>query len=265
MSEDLSGTTSDAFTRAVADLYDFYFRGVPGDVEFYVRQAKEQGGPALELGCGTGRVAAALAEAGVPTVGVDREREMLSRAAVRVAGLGPAVQARLSLVCADMRALPFQGSFASAILAYNSFLHLLTPSDQLACLHSVREALRPGGVLICHLFDPDPYVLATRDGRIERSAGFLNPRTGRRVLVELAGRVDPTEQRMTQTFFFEEIDQEGRSVSRRAATLTLRYVYRWEMEHLLARCGFRVRELFGGFREEPYRPRGEQVWIAERL
>src|SRR5438552_5870730 len=44
---------------------------VAGDVEFYRGLAKETGGPVLEVGCGTGRVAMALAADGHDVVGID--------------------------------------------------------------------------------------------------------------------------------------------------------------------------------------------------
>jgi methylase of polypeptide subunit release factors len=50
------------FVRA----YDAFYAGEPpqiaGDVAFYEHLARETGGPMLDLGCGTGPIALALAE-----------------------------------------------------------------------------------------------------------------------------------------------------------------------------------------------------------
>ena len=88
------------FVRA----YDaFYAGGAPpiaGDIAFYDRLAQATGGPVLELGCGTGRIALALAQAGLSLTGVDvsagmlalarRKSERLAAAATRIrAGLSP--------------------------------------------------------------------------------------------------------------------------------------------------------------------------------
>jgi len=61
------------------EAYDaFYLGGAPigRDVVFYERLAREIGGSVLELACGTGRVALALAEAGLEITGVDRRTEV---------------------------------------------------------------------------------------------------------------------------------------------------------------------------------------------
>ena len=68
------------FVRA----YDaFYAGGAPpiaGDIAFYDRLAQATGGPVLELGCGTGRIALALAQAGLSLTGVDVSAGMLALA-----------------------------------------------------------------------------------------------------------------------------------------------------------------------------------------
>ena len=69
-----------------------------GDVELFRRLAAETGGPILEIGAGTGRVAAALAESGFEVVGVDRSTAMLRLAEERRASLAPEVAARLTPV-----------------------------------------------------------------------------------------------------------------------------------------------------------------------
>ena len=65
------------FVRA----YDvFYVAGAPigGDVAFYERLARETSGGVLEVACGTGRIALALAETGLEITGVDISEGMLS-------------------------------------------------------------------------------------------------------------------------------------------------------------------------------------------
>ena len=58
--------------------YDCLELGQPGDVRFYVEEARRAGAPVLELGCGTGRTLIPVAQAGIDIVGLDRSPAMLS-------------------------------------------------------------------------------------------------------------------------------------------------------------------------------------------
>ena len=53
-------------------------------------------------------------------------------------------------------------------------------------------------------------------------------------------------------------------ISKTYAPLTLRYVYRYEMQHLLELCGYKIEALYGDFRRGLFRYGGEQIWIARR-
>lgn len=89
----------------------------------------------LDLGCGTGTLAARLVDAGARPVGADRSAPMLARARREHRGI--------DLVRADARALPFAGAF-DAVLS-NAVLHWIPERDQDAALAAVHGALVPGG------------------------------------------------------------------------------------------------------------------------
>ena len=48
----------------IAELYDPWSRSVTEDVAFYVAEARRSGGPIVELGVGTGRIAIPIAPGG---------------------------------------------------------------------------------------------------------------------------------------------------------------------------------------------------------
>lgn len=103
------------FVRA----YDaFYVGGAPigGDVAFYERLARDTGGGVLELACGTGRIALALAEAGLEITGVDISEGMLSVARRKVAARPLSVQQRLTLIQQDMSELDLGRRFGFVFL-----------------------------------------------------------------------------------------------------------------------------------------------------
>jgi ubiquinone/menaquinone biosynthesis C-methylase UbiE len=86
-----------------ARLYDAF--PFTDDLAFYAGLAGTQGGPVLELGCGSGRVLVPLARAGHHVVGVDTSPHMLALAREKLATEAPEVAARARLVQADLRYL----------------------------------------------------------------------------------------------------------------------------------------------------------------
>jgi SAM-dependent methyltransferase len=259
-----SGSIEYAGERAL--LYDHVATGVEGDVAFYVAESVASGSPVLELGCGTGRILLPVAEAGVDVVGLDASADMLAIAREKLAASRPDVLRRARLVHGDMRDFELAQSFALVTIPYRAFLHNLSMDDQLRTLERARRHLSEDGRLILNVFDPSVKLLAA--GRwsmpADRHREFRHPRTGNRVTIREDFRYDLERQRVEGAFVYEEVDATGRVLATTHSPLTLRYVFRYEMEHLLARAGFRVEALFGNFHRAEFRAGGEQVWIARR-
>ena len=73
---------------AIAELYDPWSASVVEDVGFYLEEARRAGGPVVELGVGTGRIAVPIAADGIRVIGVDSSRRMLDVCARRAALAG---------------------------------------------------------------------------------------------------------------------------------------------------------------------------------
>ena len=241
-------------------VYDAATQGVPGDVEFFVRLAMEAhaaGLPVLELACGTGRVAIPIAREGAAIVGLDASPAMLGRAREKAAGL-----ANARWVDGDMRDFDLPERFGLVAIPFRSFQHLLTIEDQMACLACIRRHLVPDGRLAINVFNPD----------IVRIAGWLTSRKGCLQLTREGGggwkRWETVEfatatQGLAVTFIDEQIDEGGVVQSRVYRGLKLRYTFRYEMEHLLARAGYAVETLYGDFFGTPFVGTSpEMVWLA---
>jgi SAM-dependent methyltransferase len=257
----------DEYGAASAAFYDDFATGVAGDVAFYVARAREAGSPVLELGCGTGRILFAVGEAGVEIVGLDRSPHMLTVARRKLAAAPSDVQRRVHLFPGDMCDFTLGRRFTLVLIPYRAFLHNLAPADQLRTLACAREHLAIDGRLVFNVFDPDVSKLAAGRWTMppERRRELRHPATGNPVRVQEDFRYDLDRQLVDGAFVFEELDPATGAVrATTRAPLTLRYVFRWEMEHLLARAGFRVEALFGDFAGGPFRAGGEQVWVARR-
>jgi SAM-dependent methyltransferase len=257
------------YDRLDAELYDAYTgASIDGDVEFYVEEARRAGSPVLELGCGTGRILMPVAMAGIDVVGLDRAPNMLAVAGEKRAALEPDVRRRIALIEGDMRSFSLGQRFSLVMIPFRAFLHLLTVDDQRQTLASVRDHLAPDGHLALNIFDPDLSIIQARQGvhagTLQSQKRFRHPRTGRPAVLWDSFRYDPERQMLIGEFIFEELDDAGRVVERLYAPLMLRWVYRYEMQHLLELAGFRIEALYGDFRRGPFRHGGEQVWIARK-
>src|ERR671937_2933575 len=89
---------------AIARLYDAWSRSVVEDVGFYVDEARYAGGPVVELGVGTGRIAVPVAAEGVPVIGVDSSPAMLAVCRDRAEAAG--VASLLDLPLGDLARPP---------------------------------------------------------------------------------------------------------------------------------------------------------------
>jgi SAM-dependent methyltransferase len=253
----------------VADLYDWVvpYRGRP-DVSFFVAAAREAGSPVLEIGCGTGRVLIPTARAGIDIVGLDLTPEMLAVCRQRLREERAAVQSRVELVQADMRNFDLGRRFTLATLPFRPFQHLITVEEQLSCLRTVRNHLVDGGRVVLDLFNPSLDALAGgQEGQeIGDEPEFSTP-DGRRVLRrhrivshDRANQVNHVE------LIYYVAHPDGRE-ERLVHAFPMRYLFRFEVEHLLARCGFDVEQLYAGFDKSPYGSRypGDLIFVARKI
>ena len=76
--------------------------------------------------------------------------------------------------------------------------------------------------------------------------------------------IDPALQQLHVTLRHER-SRAGELIASECVPLTLRYFFRYELEHLLARAGFRA-EFYGGFDRRPFdHVSGETVVVARAL
>jgi SAM-dependent methyltransferase len=252
----------------VADLYDYVvpYRERP-DVAFFVEAARESGGPILEVGCGTGRVLIPTARAGVEIVGLDLSSHMLDVCRTRVRGEPEVVQSRIELVQADMRQFDLDQTFQLVTVPFRPFQHLLAVEDQLACLQSIHRHLTPGGGLLLDIFNPSLQALV-RDNLGEEfgeEPPFTTP-DGRRVVRR---HKIVSRDHFNQTFRVELIYHVTHSDGREedlVHAFTMRYLFRFEAEHLLARCGFAVEHVYADYDKSPYGSTypGELIFSARK-
>lgn len=243
-----------------ARFYDADMGEFADDLPLYRELARRGDGPILDAMCGTGRVVVPLAQAGFSVVGLDIAPEMVRAVEDKIAALR--LGRRLRAVRGDVRDFELPERFGLALVPLNSFMHLETVADQLRALDALRRHLRPDGRLVLDLFNPDPRELSADQGVLVHERTFRTAE-GHAVQKFVLRRTDFAAQRQTVEFIYDELLADGRVV-RHALPFVMRWLYRFEAEHLLARAGFAVEAIYGDYDLEPYESDSPQLVIIAR-
>lgn len=230
----MRGYDDRSYGDGFADVYDDWYADI-SDVAATTSTLLELagGGPVLELGVGTGRLAIPLAAAGARVHGLDTSAAMLER--LRAKPGGDAV----TTVEGDMvDGLP-DGPFALVFVAYNTFFALLTAERQAACFHAVATRLAPGGSLVIEAFVPDV------DHDPARSVTVRTLDADRVVLsVSVA---DPAAQ--TAEGQYIDITESG---GVRLRPWRIRWAAPAELDEMAAAAGLRLGTRWAGFDRAPF-------------
>ena len=251
MAEISGGYQSSPF---VAQLYDqvIPYRDRP-DIDFFVQAALEAGSPVLEVGSGTGRVLLPTARAGLTITGLDLSEHMLDVCRTELKKETPEVQDRVTLVLGDMRDFDLGQRFSLATLPFRPFQHLLTVDDQISCLTTIHRHLKPGGKLILDLFNPSlPHLTSDNIGEeVGVEPEFTTPegikvqRCNRTVSRDYFNQINKVE------LIYYITHPDGRE-ERLVHAFSMRYLFRFEAEHLLTRCGYEVTDVYADYQKNPF-------------
>jgi SAM-dependent methyltransferase len=250
--------------------YDYIHPGLPGEMEFYLRHALHRGNEVVELGCGTGRVAIPMAMKGLHVLGVDISAGMLAICGEkrRQSGVDPE---QLQLLQGDMANFHLNRRFPLVIIPYRSFMHLLEPERQAACLTCVRALLEPGGVCILNLWAARPSAIAPHlqaesEQRLQL-AGFHAVPGEDCTLVHFHGaHYEESTQRILEQHVIQEKDGAGTLLHTAKLSLTRAWLTPREMQDLALRCGYEIEAMWGDFDETDFGPEStEMIWVLRAL
>ncbi len=239
------------FGQDVAATYDeaeaemFAPAAVGPAVEFLVERAG--GGPALELGIGTGRIALPLAERGVQVQGIELSEAMVAQ--LREKPGGDAIDVTIG----DFATTTVDGSFRLVYLVFNTIMNLTTQAAQVACFHNAARHLGPGGSFVIEVMVPELRRLPPGERfhvfhRDEDSWGIDE--------YDVAGQGLISHHLQTVQGRLE------------ASSIPFRYVWPAELDLMAELAGMKLRGRWGGWQGEAFTNEGRQhvsVWeVPER-
>ncbi len=234
---------------ADAASYDFEDPSDTG-IGFYTALARETGGPILELGCGTGRVAVAMARHGFEVTGLEVVPGMLAQARRKSADLP------VRWVEADARDFDLGRQFRLVFLTGNTFQAFLTNADQEALLQNARRHLHDDGLLAFETRNPR-WATATGVGAASPAMG---DERGAFALLETRDEeeegpsyvdVNGCEVRVSRTQVYDHLTQvlhwtgfhrwlDDGELRTKVSHVSVRFTFPQELEALLHHNGFEV-------------------------
>lgn len=254
--------------QIVADYYDYAppLQSV-NDIDFYVKHAKQIRGNVLELGCGTGRVLIPTSKVCNHITGLDLSTTMLKRCKDKISQLSPEMQSKIELIEGNFASFNLDKTLDLITVPFRAFHHLISVNEQLSCLECVQNHLKPNGLFILDLYNP---VLQRLLDEKSAEAMFEEPEItlpdGRKIKRVQSNRSPNPNLQTIESKHVYTITEANGEQNTFTTTHPMRYFFRYEIEHLLARCGFEIEAVLSDFQETPFddfKP-GEMIFLSRK-
>jgi SAM-dependent methyltransferase len=234
---------SETYPDFVARFYDAVYAQVRDGVdnEYYLRKMAEAGGPVLEIGVGTGRLFAEARRRGADVYGIDLSPAMIERCREK---LSPADRERVWVE--DAVTLRTDRRFGLVVAPFRVLSHVHEPGGQLRLLDAVHAALEPGGRFIFDLYVPSlKLLLEGLPEMCDFDGEHASGKRLRRFVSSAPADLARQTNRVRMSFVWEEADGEHRG----DWEFEMRFFFRFEIEHLVARSRLRLEAIHGDFEE----------------
>lgn len=242
---------------AGAPFYDLDLEGYDDDVALFARLADGGWRRVLELGCGTGRVAVALARRGLTVTGVDVSPAMLAIARERAGGT-----AGLSLIEADMCTLDLGERFDAVIVPLGGLQHLEDVDAVVEAMAVIARHLAPEGLAVIDVeaphaddFTPGPQPLTEHWTRPWAGGG------GALVTKFVSVDARPSAGVRDVTWHFDVQSSEG-GLRRVTQQFTLRTFTVGELALAARLAGLEMTGVFGTYALDPFDDGNERLIVT---
>ncbi len=235
-------------------LYDFEYGDETEDIEWYLSQVAQHapGGPILELGAGTGRIALPLAEAGHEILALDRMSEMLDHLVEKSDALPVAARSNLEPILGDMTELPLEDESVQMVIApFNALMHLYDWRQLHRCFQEAFRVLEPGGTFAFDVLLPDIEWLTLPPDERHCVTRFEHPQSGEKMVYSTNHTYDhATQVCHIRIYYDRDTGKKFRPPKRplKLVHLAHRQIFPEEIRALLGLVGFDEPEMTGDFR-----------------
>jgi SAM-dependent methyltransferase len=236
---------AETYGERIADVYDGWYGNVDETIISILAELA-QGGRALELGIGTGRIALPLQERGIEMHGIDASEAMVAKLRQKPGG------ANIPVTIGSFADFDVEGEFSLIFVAFNTFYGLLTQEEQIQCFRCAVRHLTPDGVFLLEVFVPN-----------------LNRFTDNQTLRALS--VDTDEMKLEATHLdivTQQIVSQHVCITEQGIRLLpvkLRYAWPSELDLMAQLAGMRLRSRWGGWQQQSFTAKGQRhISLYER-
>ena len=253
-----------------AERYDIFYETAPeGELEFYLNAIDKHGGPVLEIGVGTGRIAIPAAEKGHCITGVDLHLPMLEKARQKLAKSSVTENGgSLELIQADMTTLDLgDRKFATVIIPSNTLALALDSQLQSAAIQRVAAHMDDDGVFLFNIFYPSPDMIFD-DSEDEFLLGIVDrSEDGLRHVLTGINRFDNRNQINYCTQTIETLSlNNGITKEREELSVEMRYLHHHQVMKMLAPAGLNAVQIYGDFNGSPLTEESEDmVYVCQMI
>lgn len=218
------------------DAREMYGDGPRGDEEQAVAflESVASGGPALELGIGTGRIALPLAARGVRVDGIDLTPEMVAQLRAKPGGDA------INVTIGNMADVAVDGAYRLIYVVFNTFFNILTQDGQVRCFQNVADRLADDGVFVIEAYSPE-FLYRLRDHQYVDAEAVEVDRVRLDVL-----RHDPATQMIEESHV--QLSREGV----RIVPVVQRYAWPAELDLMARMAGLRLKDRWDGWDRRAY-------------
>jgi SAM-dependent methyltransferase len=236
---------SEPYPDFVARFYDTVYAQVRDGVDnaWYLERMAEAKGPVLEIGSGTGRLLAEARRRGIDAWGIDLSPAMVERCRSKLAR-----EDRDRVSVADAVSLRTDRRYALVCAPFRVLSHVFETADQLRLLDAMHDILEPGGAFAFDLYVPSlKLLLEGMPETVDFDGEHAPGRRLRRVVSSRPADLSRQTNRVRMGFLWEEEDGEHRS----EWEFEMRFFFRFEIEHLVARSRLALERVHGDFAGGP--------------
>jgi len=229
------------------DLYDTAHWWKTNDLDFITRCADEFGGPVLELGAGTGRLAKGIVKKGISYTGLEQSPTFVKHSQKTFSQFGD----KATFLEGDMRQFDLGRSFQFIFIGFNSIFHLMNEKDVLSFFNYVKDHLNEDGTFLIDTFIPDPLFLY-RDKQKYFVMEFDTPEGIHCIVSETNEYDSETQINHIQWYFNYEDKEEPEYFS-----FDMHMIFPDTMDNLLSDAGLIIKNKFGDYDRSPLGPESQ--------